>query len=132
MLTSLFSGAPSICSPLPPVALQVAPPGTAGCTLEPTASTSQEAHERENSEAKSSFRENPVSGFLIWIISGLYLLTMVWFILLSPIGGYGPQEAQPWLVPAVVVFTVSYGILMLLLWPHEKVSPQGRPERLVR
>jgi hypothetical protein len=70
------------------------------------------------------------AGFLIWIISGLYLLAMVGF-LLSP-GGYGAQEPQPWLVPAVVLFTVSYGILRLLLWPHEKDSPQGRPERLVR
>ena len=71
------------------------------------------------------------ASFLIWIISGLYLLAMVWFLLLSPMGGYGTQEAQPWLVPAVVVFTVSYGILMLLLWPQEKVSSGGAPERLV-
>jgi hypothetical protein len=71
------------------------------------------------------------ASFLLWIISGLYLLTMVWFLLLSPMGGYGPHEAQPRLVPAVVVFTVSYGILMLLLWPHEIVSSEGRPERLV-
>jgi hypothetical protein len=82
-------------------------------------------------------RPNPRSendqsaSFLIWIISGLYLLAMVWFLLLSPLGGYGAQEAQPWLVPAVVVFTVSYGILSLLLWPHEKVSSEERPERLV-
>ena len=60
-----------------------------------------------------------------------YLLTMGWFLLLSPMGGYGPQEGQPWLVPAVVVFTVSYGILMFLLWPHEIVSSEGSPERLV-
>jgi hypothetical protein len=72
------------------------------------------------------------AGFLVWIISGLYLLTMAWFLMLSPIGGYGPQEAQPWLASAVVACTMSYGILMLLLWPHEKVSPQDRPERLVR
>jgi fatty acid desaturase len=71
------------------------------------------------------------ASFLLWIISGLYLLTMVWFLLLSPMGGYGPHEAQPWLVPAVVAFTVSYGILMVLLWPHEIVSPEARPERLV-
>jgi hypothetical protein len=37
-------------------------------------------------------------------------------------GGYGGQEAQQWLVPAVVVFTVSYGILMLWLWPYETAS----------
>jgi hypothetical protein len=35
------------------------------------------------------------ASFLLWIISGLYLLTMVWFLLLSPMGGYGPHEAQP-------------------------------------
>jgi hypothetical protein len=54
-----------------------------------------------------------------------------WFLLLSLMGGYGAQEVQPWLVQAVVVFTVSYGILMLLLWPHEKAASEGRPERLV-
>ena len=32
------------------------------------------------------------ASFLIWIISGLYLLPMVWFLLLSPMGGYGAQE----------------------------------------
>jgi hypothetical protein len=71
------------------------------------------------------------ASFLLWIISGLYLLTMVWFLLLSPMGGYGPHEDQPRLVPAVVVVTVSYSILMWLLWPHEIVSSEGRPERLV-
>jgi hypothetical protein len=59
------------------------------------------------------------SGELIWIISGLYLLAMVWF-LLSTMGGYGAHETKQWLAPAVVAFTVSYGVLMLLLWPHEK------------
>jgi hypothetical protein len=44
---------------------------------------------------------------------------MVWF-LLSTMGGYGAHEAKPWLVPAVAALTVSYGILMLLLWPHEQ------------
>ena len=62
---------------------------------------------------------------------GCSSFTMVWFLLLSPMGGYSPQEEQPWLVPAVVVFTVSYGILMLSLWPHEIVSSEGSPERLV-
>jgi len=61
------------------------------------------------------------TGFLIWIISGLYLLPMVW-LLLSKMDGYGAHETKPWLVPAVVTLTVSYGLLMLLLWPHEKVS----------
>jgi hypothetical protein len=59
------------------------------------------------------------TSFLIWIISGLYLLPMVGF-LLSTMVGYGAHETKPWLVPAVVALTVSYGILMLLLWPHEK------------
>ena len=63
------------------------------------------------------------TSFLIWIISGLYLLPMVWF-LLSTMGGYGAHETKPWLVPTVAALTVSYGILMLLLWPHEKVSPR--------
>jgi succinate dehydrogenase hydrophobic anchor subunit len=62
------------------------------------------------------------TSFLIWIISGLYLLPMVWF-LLSTMIEYGAHETKPWLVPAVAAFTVLYGILMLLLWPHEKVSP---------
>ena len=39
------------------------------------------------------------ASFLIWIISGLYLIAMVWF-LLSAMGGYGAR-IQPWLVPAV-------------------------------
>ena len=62
--------------------------------------------------------------FLIWIISALYLLPMVW-LLLSTMGGYGAHETKPWLVPAVVVLTVSYGIFMLLLWPHEKSHLNG-------
>lgn len=68
---------------------------------------------------------------LLWIISGLYLLIMVSLLLLLPVGGYGGQQAHQWLVPAVVVSTVSYGILMLWLWPYETTSSEGRPERLV-
>jgi hypothetical protein len=64
------------------------------------------------------------ASFLVWIVSGLYLLLMVWF-LLSTMVAYGAHGTQPWLVPAVVPLTVSYGILMLLLWPHEKVSPRS-------
>jgi hypothetical protein len=64
------------------------------------------------------------TGFRIWIISGLYLLSMVWF-LLSRMVAYGAYATKPWLVPAVVTFTVSYGILMLWLWPHEKVSSRS-------
>jgi hypothetical protein len=67
--------------------------------------------------------KNRAASFLIWFISGLYLLGMVWF-LLSTVG--------VWLVSAVVACTVSYGILMVLFWPFENVSPEGRPERLVR
>jgi hypothetical protein len=68
--------------------------------------------------------EDQSTGFLIWIISGLYLLPMVWF-LLSTMVGYGAHETEPWLVPTVAALTVSYGILMLFLWPHEKVSPRS-------
>jgi membrane protein YdbS with pleckstrin-like domain len=56
------------------------------------------------------------TSFLIWIISGLYLLPMVWFLLVA----FGARETKPWLAPAVAALTVSYGILMLLFWPHEK------------
>ena len=84
-------------------------------------------HQRPNRSSK----KDQSASFLIWIISGLYLLAMVWSLLLSPMGGYGTQETQPWLVPAVVAFTVSYGILMLLLWPQEKASSGGAPARLV-
>jgi hypothetical protein len=68
--------------------------------------------------------------FWRWIASGLYLLTMVW-LLLSPTVGYGAPEAEPGLVPVVIVATFSYGMLMLWLWPPEKAS-RGRPERLVQ
>jgi hypothetical protein len=57
---------------------------------------------------------------LIWVISGLYLLAMVWLVLSAM--GYGTIESRLWLMPAVVAFTASFGILMLWLWPHEKVS----------
>jgi len=67
--------------------------------------------------------KNHSASFLIWFISGLYLLGMVW-LLLSTVG--------VWLVSAVVACTVSYGILMVLFWPFENVSPEGRPERFVR
>jgi hypothetical protein len=71
------------------------------------------------------------ASFLLWSISGLYLLAMVSLLLLSQVGGYGAQETHQWLVPAVVVFTVSYGILALWLWPYETAS-EGKPEQLVR
>jgi len=85
----------------------------------------------KNQRPNPRLEKDQSASFLIWIVSGFYLLAMIWS-LLSAMGGYGPQEAQPWLVPAVVLVTVSYGVLMGLLWPHEKVAPQGRPERLVR
>jgi hypothetical protein len=46
-------------------------------------------------------------------------------------GRIRPTRSSTVALPAVVVFTASYGILMLLLWPHEIVSFEGRPERLV-
>ena len=70
-----------------------------------------------------NLRKIPSTSLVIWVISGLYLLPMVWF-LLSTMGGYGAHETKPWLMPAVAALTVSYGILMRLLWPHEKVSQQ--------
>jgi apolipoprotein N-acyltransferase len=84
----------------------------------------------KNQRPNPRLEKDQSASFLIWIVSGFYLLAMAWF-LLSAMGGYG-AHTQPWLVPAVVAFTVAYGILMGLLWPHEKVAPQGRPERLVR
>jgi hypothetical protein len=66
--------------------------------------------------------KNRAASFLIWLISGLYLLGMVW-LLLSTVG--------VWIVSAVVACTVSYGILMVLFWPFENVSPT-RPEWFVR
>ena len=74
--------------------------------------------------------KNRAASFLIWFISGLYLLGMVGF-LLSTVGDYSAQDTPPWLVSAVGACTVSYGILMVLFWPFENVSPT-RPERFVR
>jgi uncharacterized membrane-anchored protein len=85
----------------------------------------------KKSAPKSSSEKNLSASFLIWLISGLYLLGMVWF-LLSTVGGYSAHDTPPWLVSAVVACTVSYGILMVLFWPYENVLPEGRPERLVR
>ena len=80
---------------------------------------------------KPNLRSEKIQSALLWIISGLYLLTMVWLLLLSSMGGYGGEEVRQWLVPAVVVFTVSYGILVLWLWPYETASSEGRQERRV-
>jgi hypothetical protein len=56
--------------------------------------------------------KNRAASFLIWFISGLYLLGMVGF-LLSTVGDYSAQDTPPWLVSAVGACTVSYGILMV-------------------
>ena len=77
---------------------------------------------------KPNLRSEKIQSALLWIISGVYFLTMVWLLLLSLMGGYDAEEAQQWLVPAAVVFTVSYGILMLWLWPYETASSEGRQE----
>ena len=80
---------------------------------------------------KPNLRSEKIQSALLWIISGLYLLTMVSLLLLSAKGGHGGLDVQQWQVPAVVVFTVSYGILMLWLWPYETASSEGRQERRV-
>jgi hypothetical protein len=76
---------------------------------------------------KPNLRSEKIQSALLWIISGVYLLAMV-SLLLSLMGGYDAEEAQQWLVPAAVVFTVSYGILMLWLWPYETASSEGMQE----
>lgn len=73
-------------------------------------------------------REIRSASFLIWLISGFYLLAMVWF-LLSTTGKYGTHEPQPWLASAVTAFTVAYGILMLLLWPNEAAATPRSPSK---
>ena len=55
---------------------------------------------------------------LVWIISGLYLLPMVW-LLASTMTSYGAHETKWWMLPTVSAFTSAYGILMLFLWPNE-------------
>ena len=66
------------------------------------------------------------AGFLIWVISGFYLLAMTW-LLLAAMGTYGTNDLQPWLAPAVAAVTVAYGGLMLLLWQNEE--RRGSPLR---
>ena len=61
------------------------------------------------------------ASFLTWVLSGFYLLAMVWF-LLSTTGKYGTHEFQPWRASAVTGSTVAYGILMLWLWPNDEAS----------
>ena len=63
---------------------------------------------------KESYRQSAkLTSLVRWIVSTLYLLAMVWS-LLSRTDGY-----QPWLALEVAAVTASYGILMMLLWPHE-------------
>jgi succinate dehydrogenase hydrophobic anchor subunit len=79
-------------------------------------------------------KKDQSANYLIWIISGLYLLVMVWF-LLSRTGTYGTHESQPWLASAVTGFTVAYGILMMWLWPNEEASTtkqMGSPQNSKR
>ena len=57
------------------------------------------------------------ASFLIWVISGSYLLAMIW-LLLAARGTYGTPE--PWLAVAAAGVTVTYGILMLLFWRNEE------------
>ena len=65
---------------------------------------------------RRQIRSAKLTSFVRWIVSSFYLLAMVGS-LLSRTDGY-----QPWLALEVAAFTVSYGILMLLLWPHEQVA----------
>jgi membrane protein YdbS with pleckstrin-like domain len=65
------------------------------------------------------------TSFLIWILSGMYLLPMVWLLLST---SYGAHETKAWVMPAVAALTVSYAIFMLLLWPNEK-SRRGQPHK---
>ena len=59
------------------------------------------------------------AGFLVWVISGFYLVAMTWF-LLAATGAYGTNDMQPWLGSVVAAATAAYGILMLLLWQIEE------------
>ena len=68
-------------------------------------------------------RKIPSAGLLIWVISGFYLLAMVWF-LVSAMGKYGAAESQPWIASAVAGFTVAYSVLMMLLWRGEEATAQ--------
>jgi hypothetical protein len=73
-------------------------------------------------------REIRSASFLVWVISGFYLLAMVWF-LLSTTSKYGTHEPQSWLAPAVTALTVAYGILMLWLWSNEAAATPPSPSR---
>jgi apolipoprotein N-acyltransferase len=60
------------------------------------------------------------ASFLVWVISGFYLLAMIW-LLLAARSTYGTHE--PWLALAAAGVTVVYGILMLLFWRNEERRP---------
>jgi hypothetical protein len=75
----------------------------------------------EKSEARPSSRKITVSQFSDL---GLFWSLPCCDGLVSPVmGRYGTHETQPWLASAVAMFTAAYGILMLLLWPDEEISP---------
>jgi hypothetical protein len=57
------------------------------------------------------------ASFLIWVISGFYLLAMIG-LLLAARSTYWTYE--PWLALAAAGVTVAYGILMLLFWRNEE------------
>jgi hypothetical protein len=78
----------------------------------------------------------PSAGLLIWVISGSYLLAMMWF-LLSVMSAPGTNDTQPWLSSLVAAATGTYGFLMLLLWQDERrdeafSSPRARSQRIPR
>ena len=86
----------------------------------------------KNQEPNLRSEKTQSASFLTWVLSGFYLLAMVWF-LLSTTGKYGTHEFRPWLASAVTGSTVAYGILMLWLWPNEEASTtkqMGRPAKL--
>ena len=60
------------------------------------------------------------ASFLIWVISGSYLLAMIW-LLLAARSTYWTHE--PWLASAAAGVTVAYGILMLLFGGRATPQP---------
>lgn len=75
----------------------------------------------KNQRSNLRSEKDQSASLLIWIISGLYLLVMVW-LLLSARGAYGTNDLHPWLASAASGLTIAYGLLMLLLWPNEKAT----------
>jgi hypothetical protein len=75
----------------------------------------------KNQRSNLRSEKDQSASLLIWIISGLYLLVMVW-LLLSARGAYGTDDLHPWLASAASGLTIAYCFLMLLLWPNEKAA----------